>query len=170
MKILLPDIPEEGIDLDFEEKIENGSLGLLSPVKATLRVEKAGPEIIVKGEIRAAVGLQCSRCTKSFSEDIVVGIETVYHPLEELTAEEKHEIKEDELNLGFYKGEELDISDLITEQVFLNVPMKPLCSELCKGICPKCGTDLNSGTCKCEIKEIDPRFETLKHLLNKGKE
>lgn len=170
MKILLSDISDEGLDVAFKEDIQNGSLNLLSPVSASLRIEKFGHEIIVSGDVRTTAGLQCSRCAKSFSEDISVRIETVYHPIEELKGEDTHEIKDDELDLGFYKGEELDLSELITEQIFLNMPMKPLCNESCKGICPQCGRDLNIETCGCETKPADPRLAALKDLLKKRKE
>ncbi|MBI5187527.1 MAG: DUF177 domain-containing protein, partial [Nitrospirae bacterium] len=70
-----------------------------------------------------------------------------------------------ELDMGFYSGEELELLDLIKEQVMLNLPMKPLCSDSCKGICPQCGTDLNEGNCGCSREDIDPRLEVLKRLL-----
>jgi uncharacterized protein len=67
--------------------------------------------------------------------------------------------------MDFYSGEELNLLDLLTEQIELNLPMKPLCSDLCKGICLRCGADLNAGNCSCTVKDIDPRFEALKKLL-----
>ncbi|MBM4129290.1 MAG: DUF177 domain-containing protein, partial [Nitrospira sp.] len=91
--------------------------------------------------------------------------DVVYHPVEELKAEEEHELRSEELDMGFYSGGGLDLLDLIKEQVMLNLPMKTLCAELCKGICPQCGADLNTGTCECEAKTIDPRLAVLKNLI-----
>ncbi len=170
MKILLSDITEDGLDLDFEEALESGSLRLLSPVRAMLRVDKVGSEVLVKGEIRASVGLQCSRCLKDFSSDADVSIDVVYHPVEELKGEERYEVGKDELDMDFYRGDELDIEGLMLEQILLSVPMKPLCSRSCKGICPKCGADLNVKTCSCEIREIDPRLAVLKKIYGDRKE
>jgi uncharacterized protein len=99
-----------------------------------------------------------------------MNINVVYHPVEELRGEEKHEVREDELDMGFYRDDELDIQDLVAEQILLNVPMKPLCSESCRGICPKCGTDMNVNPCRCEQKKTDPRLAVLKKLLEEGKE
>lgn len=166
MKILLSDITDEGLDLEFEETLK----GLPSPLRAHLRIDKIGSEVFVKGEVMTTVEFQCSRCLKTFSRDMDVNVNVVYHPVEELKGEEKYEIKGDELDTGFYRGDELDIQDLVTEQILLNVPMKPLCSESCRGICPKCGADLNLNTCTCEMKEIDPRLAVLKKLFDEGKE
>ncbi len=170
MKIVLSDITEEGLDLDFEETFASGPLRLLSPVKARLRIDKVGSEVLARGEVRSDIELQCSRCLSMFSKDIIVDINVVYHPLEELTGEEKHEIKEDELDMGFYKGDELDVYDLVQEQIMLSVPMKPLCNETCRGLCPKCGADLNITKCSCEQKEPDPRLEVLRKLFEGRKE
>ena len=154
MKIRIPDIPKEGLDLDVEESIDTDSV--LSPVSARLRIEKAGAEIMVKGDLRAEIKLICSRCLKEFNGKLTVPVDVVYHPVEEL---------KDEAHLNEGKSEELDLLGLVKEQVELNIPMKPLCDDACKGICPKCGTDLNIRSCTCSVKDIDPRFESLKKLL-----
>lgn len=170
MKILLSDIPDEGLDLEFREDLDLAHLRSLSPVKAKLRLEKVGPEVLVKGEVGSRVELQCSRCLKNFPKDIAANLNVMYRPLEELEGEDKHEVKEDELDIGFYRNDELDLQELMTEQVILSVPMKPLCSESCRGICPKCGADLNVSECGCEAKEPDPRLAVLKKLLDDRKE
>ncbi len=170
MKIVLSEITEEGLDIDFEETFTAGPLRLLSPVRAKLRIDKVGSEVLARGELVSDIELQCSRCLASFSKDVSINVNVVYHPLEELTGEEKHEIKEDELDMGFYKGDELDIHDLVQEQIMLSVPMKPLCKENCRGLCPRCGADLNVTGCTCEQREPDPRLAVLKKLLDDGKE
>ena len=165
MKIRIQDIPDEGLALDIEESIDTNSV--LSPVSARLRIEKAGAEIMVKGDLRAEIKLICSRCLKEYNGKLTVPVDTVYHPVEELK-EEAHlsEVRSEELDLDFYSGEEIDLLDLVKEQVELNIPMKPLCDDACKGICPKCGADLNIRSCTCSVKDIDPRFESLKKLLH----
>ena len=170
MKILLSEIPDEGLDLAFEESLSSEALKLRSPVGTSLRVTKVGAEVLAEGTMTTSIELQCSRCLKSFLKDLDVHINVVYHPVEELKGEDKHEIKDDELDMGFYRGDELDVQDLLMEQLLLNVPMKPLCSETCRGICPSCGADLNDSTCACERKGTDPRLEVLKKLLVNGKE
>jgi uncharacterized protein len=163
MKVLISEIPEKGLDLELRETIENDII--LSPVVARLRIEKVGNEVVVKGNLRADIKLQCSRCLKEFCSELSVPFDVVYHSVEELKGEDKHEVRVEELNTDFYSGEEMDLFALMEEQIVLNLPMKPLCAELCKGICPKCGTDLNVNECSCNIKEIDSRFDVLKKLL-----
>ena len=164
MKLKIPDIPEEGLDLDIEESIDTDIV--LSPASARLRIDKAGAEVMVTGDLRAEIKLTCSRCLKEFNRNLTVPVNVVYHSIEELKDEAHlNEVRSEELDLDFYSGEEFDILDLIKEQIELNLPMKPLCEDACKGICPKCGTDLNIKSCTCSVKDIDPRFEALKKLI-----
>jgi len=164
MKIIIPEIPKEGLDLTIEEAIESETI--CSPIRARLKIEKHGSEIIVKGDLTTEVKLQCSRCLKEFYRILSIPVTVVYHPVEELKRDEYHEIKAEELDMDFYSGEELELINLLKEQIELNLTMKPLCTESCKGICPKCGKDLNVENCTCNMKVIDPRFEALKKLLN----
>lgn len=60
---------------------------------------------------------------------------------------------------------QLDLDELVTSDIILELPSKYLCSENCKGLCPKCGQNLNRGDCKCDLRQIDPRLEALKELL-----
>jgi uncharacterized protein len=164
MKILITDIPDEGLYLDIEEKFGDEEVPLVSPVKARLELTKAYSEIIVAGNVSAELELECSRCLKKYRRIMNEPVNVVYHPLAEIGTD-RHELKDDEMDMGFYQGEELDLQELIREQVMLNIQMKPLCDENCKGICSQCGTDLNTDTCSCEAKKVDSRLEILKKLL-----
>lgn len=167
MKILISEIPDEGLELEIEEALSAGVVKLISPVKGNLSVNKVGQELIIEGEITTKAEFECSRCLKNYTDEICVPVAVIYHPLEELKAEGKYEIKDDELDMGFYAADEFDLLELIKEQLVLNVPMKLLCSEECKGICPKCGTDLNINKCNCSLTEVDSRLEILKDLLRR---
>jgi uncharacterized protein len=169
MKIVITDIPDEGLTVDVEEKLVLEEVSTGSPVKGTLQVNKSDREVIVKGKVTSVLDLQCSRCLKGFTRPFDIPVNVVYHPIEGI-GEEKHELKDDEMDMGFYRGEEIDLQELVREQVLLNLQMKPLCDENCKGICPSCGADLNAGACRCKTQKIDPRLEVLKKLLDRGKE
>jgi DUF177 domain-containing protein len=164
MRILISEIPEEGLDLQLKETIESDII--LSPVLGRLKIIKVGAEVIVRGELRCHVRLQCGRCLKDFSSEVSVPVDVVYRPVQELTEKDHRQIKGEELDADFYAGEEIDLLDLLKEQIVLSLPMKPLCDSLCKGICVKCGTDLNENTCGCKVEDMDPRLEALKKLLN----
>lgn len=163
MKIIISEIPKEGLDVHLKEAVESENIS--SPVSARLRIEKLETEVIVSGELAAEVKLQCSRCLKDFSSKLTIPVNVVYHPVEELKGEDNYEVRHEELDMDFYSGEELDLSNLMKEQLMLNMPMKPLCADLCEGICPVCGVDLNINKCTCTITKTDPRFEGLKKLL-----
>jgi len=169
MKIQIPDIPEEGLEVDLEEDLSIEGVSPVSPAKARLSITKIAAEVMVSGHMSVQLEHVCSRCLKGFRQAQDLPVNVVYHPAAEVGAE-RHELHDDEMDMGFYRGDELDLQELLREQVMLNLQMKPLCDEACKGICPKCGKDLNTGTCSCENHETDPRLEVLKKLLDKGKE
>jgi len=165
VKITVSEIPEEGLELELKEDISSDLLKFLSPVSAKIRIDKQESEIFVRGFISCQVEQQCSRCLKSFGAKITSNLNVVYRPFDYMGREEHYELKEDELETGFFKNDTLDTDDLLREQVFLNISMKPLCSSDCKGLCPRCGADLNATSCTCKTPEIDSRLAVLEQLL-----
>jgi uncharacterized protein len=164
MKIIISDIPIEGLDLDILEIIELEEAS--TPARAQIMVKKMGTEISIKGKMSVKAKLICSRCLCEYYKELVIPIDVIYHPLEELKGEEIYELKTEELDMDFYSDGEIDLNILLKEQIVLNLPMKPLCNESCKGICIRCGADLNKGDCGCEKSFIDSRFEKLRILLS----
>ena len=79
------------------------------------------------------------------------------------TAEERM-VEDDDLSTAFYEDNVIDLGQLMQEQCYLAVPMKPLCQEGCRGLCPDCGTNLNTATCHCERTWVDPRLAVLEQL------
>jgi uncharacterized protein len=167
MKIIVSEIPEEGMELEVNESIKVESVETVSPLHATLKLSAIGSEVLVNGMLEADVGLLCSRCLNVYTMEVRSGINVVYEPAERINREERCKLSSDELDIGFYKDDSLDTDEVLTEQLLLNIPMKPLCSDDCKGLCPKCGADLNVSGCKCGTAEIDPRLKVLEQLLKK---
>lgn len=167
MKVIVSEIPENGIEIELNEKLSAEAFKILSPVKGFLKINKIGTEVSVKGLESADIEQQCSRCLNTFIMNIKTQIDVVYHPAADIGKEEHYELKGDELNTEFYKGDVLNINDLLIEQMLLNIPMKPLCSLGCRGICPKCGGDSLTSQCNCDAGEIDLRLAALKQLLGK---
>jgi uncharacterized protein len=95
-------------------------------------------------------------------------VNLVYLP-GEAEAGEKKELHGEELDVCFYEGGELDLSGLLKEQVLLGLPMKTVCSEDCKGLCPKCGMDLNEGRCNCPGEAAAGETRKLGDFLAKGR-
>lgn len=167
MKIIVSEIPEEGIDIELDEAITVESVKTVSPLHASLKLRTLGSEVLVNGMLEGDVELLCSRCLNAYNMGVRSQINVVYEPSERINKEERHKLKSDELDIGFYKEDTLDTDEVLTEQLLLNIPMKPLCSPECKGICPKCGADLNVSGCKCSTSEIDSRLKVLEQLLKR---
>jgi uncharacterized protein len=170
MKIQVAEIPEGGLDIEDEEDVESETNGIAGKAVLKMRVEKSGAEIRLTGSIDAGLNLECSRCLKPFRSDLSVPVDLVFVPAEGVVGEEGRELASDELNTGFYREGEIDLGEISGEQVLLNVSMKPLCSEACKGICPVCGKDLNAGACGCTLKTGDDRMQALKKYFESRKE
>lgn len=166
MHINIGDIPKEGLTLEYEEdplpllegtKVEGG-------IGVSLRILKVETMVSISGDIKAKLGLECSRCAKEFFYPLSSSFRVDYMPLKEIGMEKEYELKSKDLDVSFYKDNRIDLTDLIKEQILLSLPMQPLCSSYCKGLCPKCGKALNEGPCNCETKELDPRLAILKKL------
>jgi uncharacterized protein len=165
MKVQISEIPEDGLELDAEEPVQAEGVRIASPVGIRLRVEKIGTEVVIRGELAADVEFSCSRCLREVKKGLLMPINLLYHPLDSLRGDERRELLGEELETGFYEDDELDIEEIAKEQVLLNIPMKPLCGESCRGICPRCGADLNEGSCGCKLSAQDSRLSALKKLL-----
>jgi uncharacterized protein len=164
MKIIVSEIPDEGLELELKDNIQSDAVKILSPVSAVLRLDKVGVNVLAKAALSCNAELQCARCLKHFPMRISSQVNVVYHPANDIAKSEQHQLKADELDTVFYRDDLIETDDLLREQLILNLPMKPLCAQDCKGFCPQCGSDLNVSGCLCETKEIDSRFEVLKKL------
>lgn len=142
------------------------------PVELSMDVEKSGPDLFrVSGTVHAMLQLECGRCLEEFAVPVNTRFDLRYVPQEQAAVgEPDHEIRDDDLTTSFYREETLDVVDLLREQFQLSLPMKPLCAESCRGLCPECGTNLNRSECGCEPRWEDPRLAPLKALLTREKE
>jgi uncharacterized protein len=162
MNIKVSEIPEEGLDLDFDRRVE--VLGIQARARLTLK--RTGVDVIITGQVDSHIPLECGRCLDEFKMGLTVPVELAYSKEGALEGDEA-DLPDEEL-LRVFMDDEIDLGHLVDEQVMLNVPMKPLCSEGCKGLCPRCGTDLNKGECQCPKDKGDPRLQGLRQLLDKG--
>jgi uncharacterized protein len=127
-------------------------------------LEKKIVQVDITGEISGEIALICSRCLENSSKKIENTFKISFVTQEYFTTETEAELKEEDLDVSLYDGETIDLIELAREQMLLEVPMHFVCKVDCKGLCPKCGGNLNNQTCSCETKEIDPRWGALKKL------
>ena len=137
-----------------------------APVVLDMRVDKDHDRFRLVGTVSTELELSCSRCLESFRLPVNSSFDMRYLPQSETTGDER-EIEEDDLTDAYYRDESIDLGQLMDEQFYLALPMKPLCREACKGLCPNCGTNLNEATCDCQVRWEDPRLAGLKALMNR---
>ena len=149
-------VKEFDYELDLSEQELNGSKPFASPVKISGHAGNYTGIVELSATADFTLETACDRCAKPISLPLATKIfHTLVTSLNDETNDELILVNELRFNLD----------ELITEDIFLDLPSKLLCSEDCKGICSKCGADLNAGSCSCE-KEVDPRLAALKQLLD----
>ncbi|NMA52370.1 MAG: DUF177 domain-containing protein [Peptococcaceae bacterium] len=125
------------------------------PVKAIVNATNTGQGITVDGTTSGLLRLNCSRCLEPF-------IYSLEAPLAEFYTTAVEGVDEEAIR---FTGDYLDLTPEVLKSMLLELPMQPLCSEKCKGLCSTCGHNLNEGDCECTGTEIDPRLSVLRDLL-----
>lgn len=137
---------------------ESGSVG---EVKVQGIAELVGADIRIHGRIAAEASAECARCTAPVNLAVEQDFDLIYRPASAIAREEEIEIPRDELDVGFYTGEGINLVDVVKEQVILALPMKVLCRPDCRGLCPSCGANLNGGACRCPQPQSESAFGSL---------
>ncbi|HEY2434160.1 MAG TPA: DUF177 domain-containing protein [Vicinamibacterales bacterium] len=143
---------------------------VVAPVHLVMDVRKDGAAYRVTGHVRTRLQLECGRCLEGFETPVDSAFELRYVPESARAESEEAEVAEDDLTTAYYRDETLDLGELMHEQFVLALPMKPLCSEACQGLCPTCGTNLSKGACGCPPEWKDPRLGALQGILDRQKE
>ena len=163
---------DEHVDRTFQPAEFAASLGpdeeytVAAPVHLVMEVHRDGEAYRVTGRVQTRLQLACGRCLEPFEIPIDSPFELRYVPEAPAGAEgDEREVEEDDLTTAFYREDAIDLGELMHEQFVLALPMKPLCSDACKGLCVQCGTNLYKGTCECKPTWTDPRLAGLKGIL-----
>jgi uncharacterized protein len=164
MRIVVSDIPDEGLRLS-----EPGAIG---PVfsedgwtldRVDLAIARRDGEVTVAGMFGVTARLTCGRCLEPLSATVAPEVDLCLRPCPTARHEEL-ELRPDDLEIDFYREDTLDVAGLIRSEVELALPMKPLCSPQCRGLCPACGANRNLAPCACESRRTDSRFAALEAL------
>jgi uncharacterized protein len=130
-------------------------------------VDKQDHRFHLVGTLRAALELPCSRCLEPIPLPIDASFDLRYLPMSANTGDQEQEVEAEDLGVAFYEGDVIDLGQLVREQFYLALPMKPLCRPECAGLCPECGANLNVARCGCEHRWVDPRMAPLQALLSR---
>jgi uncharacterized protein len=126
------------------------------PIKARLRLESVIEGILVTGSVEAATTLECARCLQFFDSSLSLQVCELYVAPgnERLPDEDSYRVT----------GGEIHLETMLRDVLTLALPLNPLCDPACKGLCPRCGTDLNGRSCSCPQDDVDPRWAPLADL------
>jgi uncharacterized protein len=169
MLVNIRQITEDGLDLDLRRsnwilEATGGSI-LVPSVQANVHLQWEEGQLHVYGKISAAAEIHCSRCSKEFSTTLGEDFDFMVLPSQHLKLPESQRLSAEELEVAFLRGDDLDLDEVIQENLFLSIPIQPLCSPSCQGLCSRCGKDLNEGECACpKGGRIDPRLRPLEKL------
>ena len=169
-------LPETEVSKVFEPADlpgEGEEYRLKTPVALRLTIHQDHDRYRLVGSVKADLELDCSRCLEPFVLPVDRGFDLRFLPSTLVEAEKddeaEAEVEEDDVSITYYRDEQIDLIELLREQFYLALPMKPLCSPACQGICPQCGTNRNLASCDCHPRMEDPRMAGLKTLITKRK-
>ena len=177
MKIVVDHIKDIPVALHFDEPVgafpllagmqDEKSCCVTGNIQGDMIVTREYENIRVSGRVTAPLALCCSRCLADFTSFVDTSF-TIFFRKEvastSTTNEDELELGEMDLLSSTYGGDEIDLTHEIEEQVAMEIPLKPLCSDACKGLCHECGTDLNTSSCSCSKESVSLTFSALKNF------
>jgi uncharacterized protein len=173
LQINLKTIPESGlavaIDLGPEwfarwHEEDPGLEFAGARITGSVHLSKHGHDILVRGNLSGQMELACGRCLEPFTVPAAIDFDLLLVPGPANATAAQEELSPDDLDLDYYTGEIIDLESILREQIILMLPLKPLCEESCKGLCPHCGANLNRETCNCSTDAVDSPFARLAKL------
>jgi uncharacterized protein len=187
----IADIPPQGLVISQEVAAEEIGLHetderLAGPLSVNLELHRQGEAVTVAGTLEGTAVRQCVRCLTHYDDPLYVSLYADY--LRHVQAilqkgraskradgkatiqdQDRHEDEADEQDeIYYYQGEQLDLTPMLREQIILAAPMQPLCKENCAGLCPRCGQNWNDRRCACEPEPMNNPFRILRERRGNG--
>lgn len=143
---------------------------LRRPFQVELQGHRIGARLLFRGELRGAVEFDCSSCLDPFVQEWNESVHLLLEPAPAaaLVPEGGVALDPDDIELGRYAGEELDLEPLVMEILALTWPIQPRCAEGCKGLCAVCGVNRNRESCRCGEPGTSRPFAGLRELLKRA--
>jgi uncharacterized protein len=145
------------------EALDREPLVEISPVHFAGEVSSIESGFALHGDLSWGGRLECSRCLAAYPFRSDEEFSLVLYRRQAVGGTER-ELEREELDVYFFEEPEVPVAPIVEERIQMAVPMKPLCREDCRGLCPHCGQDLNEASCPCASNAIDPRWEALRKL------
>jgi len=169
-------------EINFREEYPPGTIDLGPDMRQSAPLRTSGRAVLIEeqhghkeviqdirvvGELQTSVESACARCLEPVTRPVSRNFELLYRPRGIDGGREEISVTQAEAEIGYYQGDGIELQDILREQILLAVPMKVVCSEGCKGMCPQCGQDLNKSECNCAAPVGDPRWDALKDIRDK---
>lgn len=152
-------IPGSGVSFDYEpdlsETVSGSVIGIRPPSRAFGSIRNTAGVLHFSADVDVVLICSCARCLKDFEYSM--------HHVIEMTLKESEEDEEDP-DVFNLEGDFIDVDEIVNTEIILNMDQRLLCSEDCRGLCEKCGANLNEGPCACKL-DTDPRLAVLGQLL-----
>jgi DUF177 domain-containing protein len=174
VKIKIDHIKHTPYELHVEQQVDvfpvlarmqaDGECVFTGPLTADITLEREFDHLKAVGRVHVPIDLTCGRCLVTYASAIDSSFRIIFRKetARQGEVEDETELSDDDLISSTYSGDELDLAHEIEEQVAMEISLKPLCEEGCKGLCPSCGADLNTGSCSCSREPINLKFSALK--------
>lgn len=146
----------EGRDLDHQ---------VAGPFRIEVEAYKQGEEVFLAGTLAGAIQVECGRCLRRYRHALCESFRLVLEPAGDRQPPDPEGVAAlrrdglclaEDLELGWYRGEEIHLDAFFSELISLALPLQPLCDEDCKGLCPRCGVDRNQVDCGCREEQRPP--------------
>jgi len=168
MRVRIDEIPPEGLHLELEEDGNRLFAGrgprFGEAVHSRLDLRRIGGIVTLEGETQALVVLECSRCLEDFGLRVKARFALECRPVAEINRGGEVELSADQMDVLYHPEGVIDLDEVVMGGVAEEIPLQPLCSEACRGLCPVCGNNRNREPCTCEPVQGDPRFAVLAAL------
>ncbi|MCI5649818.1 MAG: YceD family protein [Fusicatenibacter sp.] len=156
---------EVSLDLDTVQ-IGEDSFEIIEKHPVVLELVHKGSHVItITGHTELIAAIPCARCLTPVSTPFSIEFD---REIELNLSEEEREEKEEDS--GFIEGDSLNVEGLVRNELLIQWPIRVLCKDDCKGICSRCGANLNNQTCDCDTTELDPRMAAIRDIFSKFKE
>ncbi len=155
---LSPIINNEGkrleLDLTIDLSANDADICFLTPTRVESTVSNIGGSLELSARAEYAIRLSCDRCLELFDRQLECSVEEVL---------KKEDISQADENSDaiYFQGSSVELDEIVLNNIILSLPLKNLCDEACKGLCPSCGQNLNKAECTCDTRTADPRFDAL---------
>ena len=165
--------------LDFREEIQPDTIDLGDDIRQKAPLKTSGHadlvqehhgkhnvinDIRLKGDLATRLEVSCARCLEPVEQEMARHFDLLYRPQGVDARAPELSVTDAEAEIGYYRGDGLELEDVLREQILLALPLRTLCSEQCKGLCPHCGKNLNVEQCSCAETLEDPRWAALKDI------